>query len=371
MPLRSGIHLAETDEEKQAVYRFRYEVYVQEMGRYRGTVDHENRMLVEPEDEHSRIFYAARDGQVVGTSRFTWGGDGPFSARQVEHYQLAPFLAELPADAIAVGERGMVTPHLRGGDLFKEMGRETQRFLNSKRVQLVFGACEPHLLSLYLSRGARTFAKRNVNSPEAGYLVPIVTVVEDVEYLRRIGSPNAELVQDFGACARVPACVGRLIAGGGSVMSHRLAEHGAYFGEIHRALSEVAESRISALDGLTEEEEARCLGKSNIIECSAGDRVLKKGGVARNMFVVLDGTLEVRDGERVVAALGPGDVFGEMAFLLEQPRSMDVYAATDGVRVLSLSESMLRQMIDGDPAVAAKLLLNISKALCLRLLKRT
>jgi CRP-like cAMP-binding protein len=60
-----------------------------------------------------------------------------------------------------------------------------------------------------------------------------------------------------------------------------------------------------------------------------------------------------------------------MAFLLQQPRSMDVYAATDGVRVLSLSEGMLRQMIDSDAQAAAKLLLNISKMLCLRLLRRT
>jgi len=70
-----------------------------------------------------------------------------------------------------------------------------------------------------------------------------------------------------------------------------------------------------------------------------------------------------------VAVLGPGDIFGEIAFLLERPRTMDVYAATDG-RVLSLSESTVRKMIETDPKVAASLLLNISKMLCLRLLKR-
>ncbi len=31
---------------------------------------------------------------------------------------------------------------------------------------------------------------------------------------------------------------------------------------------------------------ARVLDRSTIIECSAGDHVLKKGGVARNLFVV-------------------------------------------------------------------------------------
>jgi CRP-like cAMP-binding protein len=54
---------------------------------------------------------------------------------------------------------------------------------------------------------------------------------------------------------------------------------------------------------------------------------------------------------------------------LERSRSKDVYAATGGVRVLSLSEATLRQLIKGDPAIAAHLLLNISKMLCLRILK--
>ena len=65
--------------------------------------------------------------------------------------------------------------------------------------------------------------------------------------------------------------------------------------------------------------------------------------------------------------LSPGDVLGEMAFLLEVPRTADVYAATDG-RILSLSEKTLRASISSDSEIAATLLLNISKILCRRFL---
>ena len=101
---------------------------------------------------------------------------------------------------------------------------------------------------------------------------------------------------------------------------------------------------------------------------ASGDRVLKKGGVARNIFVVLAGTLEARDEDRVVGVLSTGDVFGEMAFLLERPRALDIYAASTPVRVLSMSESTLRRMIADDPEVAAKLLLNLAKMLCVRVI---
>ena len=68
--VRSGIHQAETEEEKNAVYRFRYGIYVTEMGRLGGTADHDRKMLVEAEDETARIFYAVyvvRCSQTLGS----------------------------------------------------------------------------------------------------------------------------------------------------------------------------------------------------------------------------------------------------------------------------------------------------------------
>jgi len=367
--VRPGIHLAETDAEKEAVYRLRYDIYVEEMGRFGGIADHQGRRLVEPEDATARIFYGAEpDGRVVATMRLSWGGDAPFSERLIQSYQLAPFLKEMGPERIAIGERGMVTPRLRGSDIYRQVGLCSRSFASEKRIELIFGACEPHLLSLYVGQGWRTFSKQNINSPEVGFAIPIVTVVEDVPYLRWIGSPSAATAKDWGKDARIPGCVDRLITNGGNVISHRLTASGPYWGEIHGALEEIGESRIDPFDGLREEQTQRVLDKSNIIDCVAGDRLLKKGNVARNMFVVLEGNLEVRDGDTLVRVLSPGDVLGEIAFLLEQPRSADVYAATDA-RVLSLSEGTVRELIGSDPDVASHLLLNVAKLLCRRILE--
>ena len=170
----------------------------------------------------------------------------------------------------------------------------------------------------------------------------------------------------------MPKCIEEILeGGGGAVHSGVLSESEEYRAEVDEALQQYAHDSLSAFDGFTPEEEASCLARSNIIECDAGDHVVKKGGSAHNIFVVLHGHLEARDGDRVVSVLSPGDVFGEMAFLLERPRALDVYAATDGARVLSLSEHTLRTMIAEDSVVAAKLLMNVSKMLCLRLVKST
>jgi len=370
--MSDDIHIgfAETDEERTAVFRFRYDIYVDEMGRYRGVADHERRLLREPEDDYSRIFYASQRGEVVATSRLTWGGDAPFPKRMIDQFGLAPFLAEVAAEHIAVGERGMIVPRLRGSDLLIRMMRFSgQHFVRPRRIQLIFGACEPHLLTGYLALGHRTYARTNINSSESGYLIPLIVVVEDVAHLRAIGSPLADDAIDHGADSRIPRCAELIIAEGGAVRSSRVSAGRHFWEEINGALDAFGGATVAAFDGLSEAEVERCLGKSNIIECEAGDRVLKKGGVARNMFVVLSGTLEARDGDAVVNVLSAGDIFGEMAFLLETPRSLDVYAATDGTRILSLSETTIRKLIHGEPTVAAHLLLNISKMLSLRLLK--
>ena len=211
----------------------------------------------------------------------------------IDQYSLAPFLAEIPKEAMAVGERAMVRPRLRGSDIMLKMMTAGNKWVNENRIQVIFGERGRHLLNLYLSLGMRTYAEKNINSPEAGYLTPLVTVVEDVAYLRQINSPLAEHLRDFGDDACIPDCIRRDIDDGSAVLSRLHTAPSFYWSEVQSALAELEANRISALDGFSEEEAARCLDKSSIIQCEAGDRVLKRGGVARNLFVVLDGTLEV------------------------------------------------------------------------------
>jgi hypothetical protein len=262
---------------------------------------------------------------------------------------------------MAVGERNSVLPAYRGTGVVEQVIGQIHEVTDEHDIRLVFGCCEPHLLSLYLKMGQRTYAARNINSPAAGYLIPLVAFVPDADALRGVGATTAP--------DRLPACIETVLTRDSSVRSEILSAPDAYWTEIRRTLDELDAQQLSIFDDFTDDETKRCIARSTIIECAAGDRVLKRGGTARNIFVVLDGTLEVRDGARIVSVLTRGDVFGEMAFLLERPRSFDVDAAADDTRILSLSEGALRRMIGEDATMAAKLLLNLSKVLCVKLIR--
>jgi hypothetical protein len=347
------IRIAETVEEKEAVFRFRYLIYVEEMGRYKHVGDRVDRRLADPEDEWSWISYARDGDEIVGTLRMTWGGAG-FSDRQVQQYGLRLFLDELPHDALAVGERTMVSPTFRGANLLAQLGSVIEPLLDAHGVKVVFGACEPHLISHYC-RFQRPCGTRNINSPEAGYLIPLISFRPDVEALKGLGQGSG-----------IPRCVEDVLADSGTVYSPLTGDPADYRSAVQTSLAALG---APVFAGLTTEELERCIARSNIISCADGDRVLKKGGVARNVFVVLSGALEVSDNEHPVAVLLPGDVFGETAYLLEGTRTFDVYVLSDDTRILSLSERSLRKLTTDDPVLAAKLLANISKILCHRAAK--
>lgn len=356
-----------SEAERDAVFRFRYRVYVEEMDRYRSIADHERKSLSEPDDDTSHIYHALSGGEVVGTMRLTWGGDGGINERHVEQYDLARFLAKVPIEQVVIGERFMIEPALRGSNLLFRLFTAYLAFVNDRRIQLMFGDCEPHLLNVYQGLGFRPYTKLNVNSPETGYLVPLVLVPEDLNYLRTIKSPIARVVTDYGDKAQVPPELDELLADGTAVLSQRLISMPTYWSSIEESLTRFEDGRTSIFDGLSSDEIQLCLTKSNIVDCNPGDRVIKKGNVAQNMFVVLSGTLEVRSGGEVKAILSAGDMFGDIAFFLGLPRTLDVFAATDDVRVISLSENTLRSLLENQPTVAAKLLQNITKMLCFRL----
>jgi hypothetical protein len=344
------IRTAETDEEREAVYRFRYCVYVEEMGRYQATADHVGRRLVDPEDTRSCNIYATDGTEVIASFRMTWGGDG-FSPRQVEQYQLAPFLAEIPAEHIVVGERTMIARAWRGSDVFARISEGSQAYNDTHDVRVVFGACEPHLISFY-GYDQRPYGTRNINSPEAGYLVPLVCFPQGPEALAALRPDGA-----------VPPIVAEALAGSGTVTSP------IYLGEdryLEVVLDELAATGAPLLDGFSDDEVLACLQRSHIVAFRKGDLLLKTGGSARNVFVLLDGELDVTRRGATIAALRPGDVVGEVAYLLEQPRGADVVAATDG-RLLSLSERTLRRLVDTQPEGAAKLHRNLARQLATRL----
>jgi CRP-like cAMP-binding protein len=104
---------------------------------------------------------------------------------------------------------------------------------------------------------------------------------------------------------------------------------------------------------------------------SAGDIVFREGDEARDMYVVIEGEMEVlkaskRAIEARVAVLGPGDWFGEMSILDVQPRSATVRALAPS-RLLKITASDLDALYRQDVKSYALFVLNLARELSRRL----
>jgi CRP/FNR family cyclic AMP-dependent transcriptional regulator len=108
----------------------------------------------------------------------------------------------------------------------------------------------------------------------------------------------------------------------------------------------------------------RSLGRGQILDIAkrfddatylAGHGIVTEGMQGPEFFIILDGIAEVLLDERVIATLGPGDFFGEVAALDGGPRTASVKADTQ-LRCLTLPVGGLRPFLLDYPVVAVNLL---------------
>ncbi len=93
-------------------------------------------------------------------------------------------------------------------------------------------------------------------------------------------------------------------------------------------------------------------------EVKAGEFVVKQGDEGREAFVVVRGVLNVvreNNGQpTLLAALGPGAIFGEMALVSRAPRAASV-VAVEPVQLLVMARNHLEELASREPVIAREL----------------
>ncbi len=86
-----------------------------------------------------------------------------------------------------------------------------------------------------------------------------------------------------------------------------------------------------------------------------GDVIVQKGEGGVGFYLILEGSVEIRSDGTTIAKLGPGQFFGEMSVIDNQPRSADV-VAVEPSRCLILSAWSFNALISENPKIALKML---------------
>lgn len=185
------IGLITTEAELQQVFRLRYDAYVEELGATMEHADHQAKALYDEWDITADIIGAWHNDELVGCLRINYS-----SNTNLAEYE--PFIHPLAkkTGVVAVTSKLVVAKAYRGTLVSARLCQAGFTQLQARGVHLNYLTCRSSLVEMYSRLGFR-MCGAGVFHPEAGWVLPMVLLVQDYEYLQQIKSPLAAICAKF------------------------------------------------------------------------------------------------------------------------------------------------------------------------------
>lgn len=113
-------------------------------------------------------------------------------------------------------------------------------------------------------------------------------------------------------------------------------------------------SKIKLLQVLPPEEVVQLIPQIKTIRFPAGETIFRQGDSASKLYFIVDGSVRITRGSgtdtKLIAELGAGDTFGEIALISDQPRTGTVAAVTD-IEVCTIHKTEFEHLIKQSSAL--------------------
>jgi hypothetical protein len=331
------------------------EVRRKELKRVHGRSALESAAFVDADVQHQ--LYAVKDtqkNQVIGCVRSIRADQLAGIAASRAEYQLDKFPPALLARTQVFTRLALLQPYRKTAASLVLLRRLFADAMADRMLASVL-SCEPGLYAGYLRLGFRPLGGVHPGAT-GGFRIPMVAILHDAEHMQRIRSPMLRCLD--GAERPLP-----------QEAIHWYHALEAHEGPIDPGVAFYADDSEHAIHaaltkGLSATGRTQLLRNAMEIKCRPGDVVLARGDGGRSMGFVLRGAVQVEEGPRIVAMLGEGELFGEMAVVLGTPRAANVVAVGDDTRVLMLSQTCLDRLTK--PADVTHVWRNLARVLAMR-----
>jgi len=121
-------------------------------------------------------------------------------------------------------------------------------------------------------------------------------------------------------------------------------------------------SRVPLFSGLNGKHLRSISDKGRRVSFGPGEKIVRKGEPGDGLYLILEGDVEVRSGNRVLATIGKNNFFGEIALLDKKPRSADIVAMSPTTCFLITANSFERA-IQKEPKIVFGIMKELSRRL--------
>lgn len=336
------VRVARTEAERRAIFRMRYEVYVEELKYPTRHADHARREVHGPEDDgpDATLYYTGSPTRITASLRVRAWAAGQLPRAVHRLYSLDRF-DDIDTRVTSEVSMLMARRDARGSlRVLAATAGALEATVRDHGAEVMVASCIPSTLRAYLRLGLRPFGGR-LFSASGSVDIPLIGIAADLEHHRRCASPWYPTLRRLAARGQLPTRdIAPLMA---PLQSSAIEVNPARVLEAVSAC--VARHGPSLLKDLSADTRRRLLDGALIMEVPAGIDVIEEGIANRDLFAVLDGELSLVEGEGRGAALGAGDVFGELGFLLGQGRATARVHSTAPCRLLHLRHGALQRSL--------------------------
>ncbi|HEX9467009.1 MAG TPA: cyclic nucleotide-binding domain-containing protein [Acidimicrobiia bacterium] len=119
---------------------------------------------------------------------------------------------------------------------------------------------------------------------------------------------------------------------------------------------------VPLFQGLSKKELRLISQLATYLEKPAGAVLTQEGMVGHEFIIVLEGEVEIRQGDRVIATRGPGSYVGEIALIDHRPRTATVIAKTP-VAIEVIGQREFAGLLAEVPELSQQLLAAVARRL--------
>ena len=98
------------------------------------------------------------------------------------------------------------------------------------------------------------------------------------------------------------------------------------------------------------------------LDVGEGATLIREGERGREFIVVAEGSVRVSRGGKTLRDLGAGDFIGEIALVVDRPRTATV-TATSPVRLLVVTDRAFSRLLDQVPSISLKVMQSLGERL--------